>query len=243
MSMDRMTPNQPLRDGDRPRSDAGLFARKGLIRRVLRYGGMLVILCTAVLVAGFLVFADSVTGMRPPETVKADAIVVLTGGYQRIEQAIDLLKRGYGERLLISGVNPATTPGQIRKATRTSPDVFECCVDIGYGAIDTIGNANETAIWIRDKGYGSVLVVTSNYHLARSLMELRRGAPDTEFIGYPVVNADLKTRAWYSEPDAMRTMLAEYVKTVVAYVRGVTGWSRDQGLRPEGEITESGRSS
>ena len=238
-----MTPNQPLRDGDRPRSGAGLFARKGLIRRVLRYGGMLVILCTAVLVAGFLVFADSVTGMRPPETVKADAIVVLTGGYQRIEQAIDLLKRGYGERLLISGVNPATTPGQIRKATRTSPDVFECCVDIGYGAIDTIGNANETAIWIRDKGYGSVLVVTSNYHLARSLMELRRGAPDTVFIGYPVVNADLKTRAWYSEPDAMRTMLAEYVKTVVAYVRGVTGWSRDQGLRPEGEITQSGRSS
>ncbi len=111
-----MTPNQPLHDGDRPRSGAGLFARKGLIRRALRYGGMIVILCVAILVAGFLVFADSVTGMRPPETVKADAIVVLTGGYQRIEQAIDLLKRGYGERLLISGVNPATTPGQIRKA-------------------------------------------------------------------------------------------------------------------------------
>lgn len=238
-----MTSNQPFRDGDRARSGTGLFARKGLIRRALRYGGMIVILFAAILVAGFLIFADSVTSMRPPETVKADAIVVLTGGYQRIEQAIDLLKRGYGERLLISGVNPTTTPNQIRKATRTSPDVFECCVDIGYGAIDTIGNANETAIWIRDKGYRSVLVVTSNYHLARSLMELRRSDPDTDFIGYPVVNADLKTRAWYSEPDAMRTMLSEYGKTVVAYIRGMTGWSRDQGLRPEGEITESGRSS
>lgn len=238
-----MTSNQPLRDGDRPPSGDGLFARKGLIRRALRYGGMLLILNAAVLVAGFLIFADSVSNMRPPETVKADAIVVLTGGYQRIEQAIDLLKRGYGERLLISGVNPSTTAGQIRKATRTSPDLFDCCVDIGYAAIDTIGNANETAIWIRDKGYRSILVVTSNYHLSRSLMELRRSDPDTEFIGYPVVNADLKTRAWYSEPDAMRTMLAEYGKTVIAYVRGVTGWSRDQGLRPDGEITESGRTS
>ena len=238
-----MTSNQPLRDGDRPPSGDGLFARKGLIRRALRYGGMLVILSAAVLVAGFLIFADSVSNMRPPETVKADAIVVLTGGYQRIEQAIDLLKRGYGERLLISGVNPATTAGQIRKATRTSPDLFDCCVDIGYAAIDTIGNANETAIWIRDKGYRSILVVTSNYHLSRSLMELRRSDPETEFIGYPVVNADLKTRAWYSEPDAMRTMLAEYGKTVIAYVRGMTGWSRDQGLRPDGEITESGRTS
>ncbi|EKF61456.1 MAG: YdcF family protein [Agrobacterium albertimagni] len=238
-----MTSNQPLRDGSRPPWGGGLFARKGLIRRALRYSGMLVILSAAVLVAGFLIFADSVSNMRPPDTVKADAIVVLTGGYQRIEQAIDLLKRGYGERLLISGVNPSTTAGQIRKATRTSPDLFDCCVDIGYAAIDTIGNANETAIWIRDKGYRSILVVTSNYHLSRSLMELRRSDPDTEFIGYPVVNADLKTRAWYSEPDAMRTMLAEYGKTVIAYVRGVTGWSRDQGLRPDGEITESGRTS
>ncbi|MBC2772741.1 YdcF family protein [Rhizobium sp. AQ_MP] len=241
--MDRTTSKQPLSDGGLPPPAGGLFARKSLIRRALRYGGMVVILSVAVLVAGFLIFADSVTNMRPPETVKADAIVVLTGGYQRIEQAIDLLKRGYGERLLISGVNPTTTAGQIRKATRASPDVFDCCVDIGYGAIDTIGNANETAIWIRDKGYRSVLVVTSNYHLARSLMELRRSDPDTDFIGYPVVNADLKTRAWYSEPDAMRTMLSEYGKTVVAYIRGMTGWSRDQGLRPEGEITESGRSS
>lgn len=238
-----MTPDQPLRGDGRTRSGGGLFARNGLIRRALRYGGMALILCVAVVAAGFLIFADSVTNMRPPETVRADAIVVLTGGYQRIEQAIDLLKRGYGQRLLISGVNPTTTAKQIRKTTRTSPELFECCIDIGYGAIDTIGNANETAIWIRDKGYKSVLVVTSNYHLARSLMELRRSDPDTQFIGYPVVNADLKTRAWYSEPDAMRTMLAEYGKTIVAYARGLTGWSRDQGLRPEGEITESGRSS
>ena len=83
-----MTPNQPLHDGDRPRSGAGLFARKGLIRRALRYGGMIVILCAAVLVAGFLVFADSVTGMRPPETVKADAIVVLGAGSVLGEMAV-----------------------------------------------------------------------------------------------------------------------------------------------------------
>ncbi|MDH4440036.1 MAG: YdcF family protein [Rhizobium sp.] len=241
--MDRTTQNEPLRDGAATGQDAGIFARRGIIRRVLRYGGILILLCMAGIIAGFLAFADQVTNMRPPEVAKADAIVVLTGGYQRIEQAIDLLKRGYGKRLLISGVNPRTTAGQIRRATRASPDIFDCCVDIGYSAIDTIGNANETALWIRDKGYRSVLVVTSNYHLARSLLELRRSDPGTEFVGYPVVASDLKTRAWYSEPDAMRTMLVEYGKTIIAYLRGITGWSRDQGLRPDGEITESGRNS
>lgn len=239
--MDRLTSDAP--PSTDPPKPAGWspFARRGLIRRLLRYGGMLFLLALGALVAGFLIFADSVTNMRPPETVKADAIVVLTGGYQRIEQALDLLRKGSGERLLISGVNPQTTPGQIRRSTRASPDLFGCCVDIGYAAIDTIGNANETALWIRDKGYRSVLVVTSNYHLSRSLMELKRSDPVTDFIGYPVVNSDLKTRAWYSEPDAMRTMLVEYGKTVIAYLRQSIGWNHGPGLRSDREMPETGQ--
>jgi uncharacterized SAM-binding protein YcdF (DUF218 family) len=236
--MDRMTRNQPSQGGRPDMSGRSLFARRGLLRRFLRYTGLLILLCVALLVAGFLHFADDVANLRPPENVKADAIVVLTGGYQRIDQAIDLLKRGYGGRLLISGVNPSTTAGQIRRATRSSPELFDCCIDIGYAAIDTIGNANETATWIRDRGYKSVLVVTSNYHMARSLMELRRSDTVTQFIGYPVVNADLKTRAWYREPDAMRTMLAEYAKSVIAYARGIVGWSVGPGLRSSGEIAD-----
>lgn len=240
---------QRLSQDGRKRQDSGddlswsPFARTGLVRRILRYGGMLVLLILAGLVAGFLAFADHVTNLRPPESVKADAIVVLTGGYQRIEQAIGLLRDGAGERLLISGVNPQTTAGQIRRTTGTSSDLFACCIDMGYAAIDTIGNANETALWIRDKGYRSVLVVTSNYHLSRSLMELRHSDSTTEFIGYPVVNADLKTRDWYSEPAAMRTMLSEYGKTVLTYLRLAIGWDRGQGLRPEEDMPSTPRRS
>ncbi|MBB4350851.1 uncharacterized SAM-binding protein YcdF (DUF218 family) [Rhizobium cellulosilyticum] len=194
---------------------------------------MLVFICAAILGGGFLWFADSVTSLRAPDGVKADAIVVLTGGYLRIEQAVGLLRDGAGKRLLISGAHPSTTPTQIRKATQASADLFKCCVDIGYDAIDTIGNANEITRWIHDHGYKSVLVVTNNYHMLRSLHELRRADPATEFIAYPVVNADLARRAWFAEPDTLRTMLSEYGKVVLASLRDWLGMARWTGLRTE----------
>ncbi|WP_407920794.1 YdcF family protein [Allorhizobium terrae] len=228
-----MPPNDPSTDQRPRRSEqlSRLFRRSGWLRRVLRFGGYATILMTACLIGGFLYFADTVTLMRAPEHPKADAIVVLTGGYQRIDQAVDLLRKGSGQRLLISGVHPTTTSKQIRTMTQSSYDLFACCVDMGYQAIDTIGNANETAQWVHDKGYSSVLVVTSNYHMQRSLMELRRTAPNTQFIPYPVVISDLRTKAWYADPNALRTLLSEYVKILLASARDTIGWGTWSGLR------------
>ncbi|SIQ65112.1 Uncharacterized SAM-binding protein YcdF, DUF218 family [Rhizobium sp. RU35A] len=216
----------------------GWWSRRSLIRRCLRYAGMTVLLAGALLVGGFLWFADSVTSLQPPEGIKADAIVVLTGGYQRIDQALGLLRDGAGKRLLISGAHPSASPAQIRRSTQGSADLFRCCVDVGYSAIDTIGNANEITRWIRDHDYRSVLVVTNNYHMPRSLLELRVLDHETKFIPYPVINADLKRKAWFTEPDVLRIMLAEYAKMAAATLRSYFGISQGTGLRTQEEIRE-----
>ncbi|MBO9100047.1 YdcF family protein [Rhizobium sp. B230/85] len=207
--------------------------RRSVFRRIMRWTGFATILAGAILFGGFLRFADSVTTLRPPLDPKADAIVVLTGGYQRIDQAIELLRSGAGNRLLISGAYPATTRKQIAKATQTPPDLFACCVDIGYDAIDTIGNASETVKWIHAKGYKSVLVVTNNYHMPRSIAELRYADPEMDFIPYPVVNSDLKTKAWFTDPNALRTMLSEYAKVLLTGGRNLFGFARPAGLRSQ----------
>ncbi len=207
--------------------------RRGPLRRFVRFAFYALVVVAAIFLGGFLYFADVVASLQPPERPRADAIVVLTGGFQRIDQAVELLKSGAGERLLISGVNPSTSGSQIRRNTQSPRDLFECCVDIGRQAIDTIGNANETAQWARGKGYGRVLVVTNNYHMPRSLLELRRAAPDIEFIAFPVVNSDLKTSNWLSNPMALKTILLEYIKTVVAGVRDAIGAGRSNGLRAD----------
>ncbi len=208
-----------------------MFSRRGPLRRFIRIAILVFVVTAGAVFGGFLWFADSVATMRPPEGARADAIIVLTGGYQRIDQAVGLLRDKVGKRLLISGVNPSTTRAQIRRMTQSSPDLFACCVDMGYKAIDTIGNANEAAGWIRDKGYTSIIVVTNNYHMHRSLHELRSASPNTEFIAYPVINSDLSRTNWFANPDVLRTMISEYAKFVVAALRDLTGIGKGNGLR------------
>lgn len=236
-------PMTPKNGADRKpqRPPVGLFSRRGRLRWVARRLIMAGILVIAVLFGGFLWFVNSVSSLKAPDGVKADAIVVLTGGYLRIEQALGLLRDGAGQRLLISGAHPSTTPAQIRRVTQASPDLFTCCVDIGYDAIDTIGNANEITRWIHDHGYKSVLVVTNNYHMLRSLHELRRADPVTEFIPYPVVSSDLTRKAWFTEPDVLRTMLGEYGKVVLAILRDWIGIERGTGLRTDHPTKTAGK--
>lgn len=215
-----------------------LFSRHSGLRRTVRWLLAASFLLIAASFGGFLWFADSVTSLRAPDGVKADAIVVLTGGYQRIDQAMGLLRDGAGQRLLISGAHPSTTPGQIRKMTQTPSDLFSCCVDIGYDALDTTGNALEITRWIHENGFHAVLVVTNNYHIPRSLHELRRVDPVTDYIPYPVVNSDLSRQAWFMDPDVLRTMVSEYIKVVAATIRDWTGIARTSGLR-NGETSEA----
>ncbi|QND50322.1 YdcF family protein [Rhizobium lusitanum] len=207
--------------------------RRSFFRRFLRWGGFAFVFLVAIVFGGFLHFADSIATLRPPLEPKADAIIVLTGGYQRIDQAVELLRTGAGNRLLISGAHPTTTPSQIRKLTQSPANLFNCCVDIGYDAIDTIGNAREAAKWIHARGYKSILVVTNNYHMPRSLAELKYVDPGTDFIPYPVVNSDLKTKNWFTDPNALRTMIYEYAKVLLAGARNVTGLGRPLGLRSQ----------
>ncbi len=214
------------------RAPPALFSKSGWsVRRILRISSFILLVCFGVLVGGFLRFADNISSLQPPEHPQVDAIVVLTGGAQRIDQALDLLKSGIGRRLLISGVHPSTSAMQIRKITNSSNALFKCCVDIGYSALDTIGNANETLSWIRDKHYHRVLVVTNNYHMPRSLFELQRIDPVTEFVPYPVVNSDLKVRNWLTDPLIVKAMMVEYLKLAVAVLRSKTGLMPTDGLR------------
>lgn len=171
------------------------------------------------LVVGFYFFWQDISRFQRPVDPKADAIIVLTGGYQRIEQAITLLKDGAGKRLLISGVNPAITDTQIRRFTNSSKALFECCIDIGYEAIDTSGNAEEAARWIGTRGFKSVIVVTNNYHMPRSLLELRRIDNQTLFIAYPVPDSGLNIRDVIDNPYLAVTLTSEYFKTLLAASR------------------------
>jgi len=98
------------------------------------------------------------------------------------------------------------------RLTGLSEKEFSCCVDIDREAADTIGNARETAKWLRRKGYKSVIVVTAGYHMPRSLTELARELPEIRLHPYPVQPAPFTDAPWWLQPLKVRTLTAEYVK-------------------------------
>ena len=182
-----------------------------------------VLLALVVLFAGgFGWFANKVSHLTTPANpAKADAIIVLTGGQSRLDAAMDLLASGKGDRLLISGVHPSASRRQLQAAIGGDKKLFSCCVDIDRAALDTIGNAEESAKWVESHAYGTVILVTNNYHMPRSLLEMGRLLHNAKLEPYPVVNTNLDNGGWLTKPEALRVLFTEYNKYLLALARGI----------------------
>jgi uncharacterized SAM-binding protein YcdF (DUF218 family) len=171
--------------------------------------------------AGLLEFGDRVARLTPAdEPPTADGIVALTGGSdQRLEEATRLLEAGKGKRLLVSGVNRAATRQDLWSVTGAAKPMFDCCVDLGFTAADTVGNARETAEWARSLGYRSLILVTADYHMPRAMLELHAALPETTITPYPVATRDLDAQHWLANDLGMRRVALEYCKYLAILAR------------------------
>ena len=178
---------------------------------------------------GLVAFGDRVARSTPaPDPPQADGVVALTGASSmRIAAAVRLLELGKAKRLLISGVNRDVRPAELRDVSRGAGRAYDCCVDLGFAARDTQGNARETADWARNHGFKSLIVVTSDYHIPRSMLELGAAMPGVELHPYPVATDTLDARNWWRRGGEARRLVYEYSKYLVILmreaVRGVGG--------------------
>jgi uncharacterized SAM-binding protein YcdF (DUF218 family) len=153
-----------------------------------------------------------------PETLpKADGIVALTGGDERLDTAVALLEKGVAKRLLISGVAQATTKADLAKLSEGGAQ-FRCCADLGYAAEDTHGNAEEAALWTRENHFDSIIIVTGRYHMPRTMREFSAQLPDVTLIAYPVDQAGIDLSGWWTHPRTVRLLHREYAKYLASLV-------------------------
>jgi len=186
------------------------------------FGRFLIYLLLIVLLIfflGFLAFARHVSKLSPPASIDtADGIVVWTGkGGDRLTAGGDLLNRGIGERLLISGVNKALSQEDVLKLLKVSAEKGACCVDLDYKAQDTIGNARETQHWINSLGYEHIILVTSDYHMPRASSEIRSRVDRVRITPYPVRESE--TGSWLSDKTKRNRLAREYGKLILSFLR------------------------
>ncbi len=140
-----------------------------------------------------------------------DAIIVFTGGENRVQSGIDLLSNNIGKKLFISGVNPDTNIFDISEQTLSDMDLLNCCIDLGKKADNTMENALESIDWIKNNKYKNIVIVTSNYHMKRSLFILRNFDRTINFIPHNVQSKFLQNKniTIYRK---LKTIISEYVK-------------------------------
>jgi uncharacterized SAM-binding protein YcdF (DUF218 family) len=170
---------------------------------------------------GLFAFAYRVAQSTPaPDPPEADAIVVLTGASTlRLEAAAELLEDGLGKRLLISGVNREATRKQVRDTVASAGRKFDCCVDLGFKAENTQGNARETAAWVAYHKYRTLIVVTADFHMPRALLELKAAMPKVQLYAYPVQTEAVDAHRWWAAGGDARRMIVEYSKYLVIAAR------------------------
>lgn len=173
---------------------------------------------------GLVWFAATISDQPDNEDQRTDAIVVLTGGSDRLATGIALLAKGAADRLFISGVHRGVEVGDMLRASHVdAPGLADKItlgkITLGHQADDTVGNADETARWAQAEGVKSLRLVTADYHMRRSLWEFHRALPGIQIIAHPVLPDSVKRRPWWRSWPTTYLFAMEYTKYVAARIR------------------------
>jgi uncharacterized SAM-binding protein YcdF (DUF218 family) len=201
------------------RSRAEICYNQPMTRRLVLSifaGGVLGVI--GVWLAGLLWFASTIPAVVDDALTHTDAIVVLTGGSERIETGFKLLSDGLADRLFVSGVGGQLRAGDLVARTRALPPELAAKVAVGGAAADTPGNAIETAAWARAERVSSIRLVTASYHMRRSLLEFHAAMPGVHIVPHAVFPATVKTD-WWRWPGTASLIAREYTKFVLTWTR------------------------
>ncbi|MEM7197470.1 MAG: YdcF family protein [Pseudomonadota bacterium] len=162
-----------------------------------------------------------------PNASDDTAIVVFTGGSSRIASGLELLNRHHGEKLFISGVARGTDVQLLIDMYQHDPQQFACCVVIGETATNTIGNAQETALWLNMESYQTIILVTAAYHMPRAKLEMISHMPAIKIIPYPVFLDHVPITLWYKYPATAWLLIQEAAKMAIRMPIYAIYWLED----------------
>ena len=167
--------------------------------------------------AGLVAFNYKISHYQVDENVKTDAIVVLTGGAYRIKEAFRLLNENLSDTLFISGVEKKISLNSLLKAQHVAP-VANKKIILENSSQNTVENAIEVNEWIRKNNIKSIRLVTSNYHMPRSLLEFQIQNKGLDVLVNPVFSKNVSSK-WWASSGTFCLISSEYTKYLLVYAK------------------------
>lgn len=168
---------------------------------------------------GFAIFNYHIHNYNIDKTSKTDAIIALTGGSNRIKEAVELINNRLSNILFISGVKKGISFEEIAHTQNLKINPT-CSIIIEQASTNTVENAIQTSEWMKKNNIKTIRLVTSNYHIPRSYLEFKTNNPDLKIIINPVYSNKVSDK-WWKNGGSFMLIASEYTKFMFVYLKNL----------------------
>ena len=142
-----------------------------------------------------------------------DGIAVLTGGKGRINKGLKLLEKYPYAKLIISGVEK-----NVNIENLTDNKIIYEKIYLDKMSRSTINNAEEIVNWAKELNLSNILIITSYYHMPRSIMLLKHFEKKLDFVPLPVFMNYNKNGNILDKIKLNKFLFEEYIKYLLSYI-------------------------
>ena len=176
---------------------------------------------------GLFNYQEKILSLKEYSPKRASNIVILTGGSNRIKDGLKIINNFNkldlkNIKLLISGTGKGFTKLSVNKILSKKIDFYsfiKCCIELDSKSKNTYSNAIQTKKWADKNNINQFILITSNYHMPRALLELREQIPSIKIFEYPINPTKHEIKNWIYSFETFFLVFVEYSKYQLAKIR------------------------
>jgi len=153
-------------------------------------------------------------------------IVILTGGTNRIKDGLNIISKfdklsTLDYKILVSGTGKGFTKLSLKNKLTFNFDfnLIECCIELDSVSTNTYSNAHETLKWVKKNNIKEFILITSNYHMPRAVLEFRNKMPNLRIFTYSITPEKHNINMWLNSFQTFSLILSEYCKFLLTNLR------------------------
>ena len=171
-------------------------------------------------------FKNNILFLTKYNNIESPNIVILTGGANRIKDGLKIIQdfknsNNINYKILVSGTGMGFTKSSLKKklGPNFNSQLIQCCIDLDSVSKNTLTNASETVKWTNKNDIKEFILITSNYHMPRAILEFKNVMPNLKIYTYAITPKKHDIKNWLSSYQTFSLVFTEYCKFIIAGLR------------------------